>query len=237
METIIIKGKTAATITLNKSNAYLRGQTEAVINIENDEQKREIENLEEKGFVTILKDTTEVTTISQPKSEDKQKIKRIEENKEVQIPKIPKKRGRPKTKIAKTEQQRVLEAEAENQKMGNKVTINLRGDLVETNMVKNYTGNNEESEITQDSIDAMKKLEEEEQKSKKQEKQQKKAKKIDRKKDENTAIIHTGKGYKKVETPNSILPGQETVRNTDPFIDQKNDGKDDDKPGDAFIEV
>jgi hypothetical protein len=238
METIIIKGKTAATITLNQSKAYLRGQTEAVLNIENNEQRREIENLEEKGFITVLRGDVSVPIVSQPKVEDKQKIKHIEESEGSPTLTIPKKRGRPKNQIAKTEHQRVLEAEAENQKMGSKVTVNLRGDMVETTMVPNYTGNNEESEITQDSIDAMKKIEEEEIQSKKEEKKHRKVRKKNRKKDNNTAIIHTGKGYKKVETPNSILPGQEEVRNADPFIDTKfDDGNKDDKLGDAFIEV
>ena len=131
MKTIII-GKTDSTLTLNKCASYVRGKTETVVDVVNDDQRRELAVLERHGLIVVINE---------------------DDANEVQI-KAPAKQM--------SEGERVARAEAETQKMGSKAFIATGDGVKERRMTYSSVDQINESESTRASIEAMKEIEEEE---------------------------------------------------------------------------
>lgn len=67
MKTSVI-GKTDATLTLNKCKTYIRGRSEAIIDVVNDEQKTELAVLERQGLVVVIGEDELDPQIEAPKT-------------------------------------------------------------------------------------------------------------------------------------------------------------------------
>lgn len=185
---VSVIGKTDATITLNKCATYVRGRVEAIVDVTNDDQRRELSGLERAGFIVVIDkdEQDEILELKPPRREP-------------------------------TEQERAIRSEAETQRMGSRVVIGTGNGTVESRMVRMAT-DGQESPATKESVEALKKLEEEEKgddlvvnESKLDDSQQ-----MGRK-----AVVSNGGEAGKVDLVNSVLPGHKSIKNSDPFIDRK----------------
>lgn len=239
---VIIVGKTDCILNLNKIGVPVRGKEQAVVEVDTEEKKNEILVLKKAGYLDILEIESPIVAPPDPISDDKQT--KTEEKEETsptptETKEIKKRKGgRPKgakNKKTQSEQQRVNEAEAKTQEMGSRVVIGTGNGNVESKMKRSYEGQIEESEATKESIKAMEEIIKEEDEGKK---------KIDAKVDESKldpseqmgrqAIFIQEGEQKKSTLSKSIIPGQENIREVDPFIDNKSDDKDPAK--NAFID-
>ena len=180
---IVVIGKTGSVINLNKIGVPVRGLETAILNVDTPEKQRELDILIDAGLLEIIKqDNTLVAAPTKNISEvileeETQKLgKAIEETKkEPVIEKVEKKKGgRPKgaknkddKKIekpkAKTEKQKIAEAESLTQKMGSRAVVGTGNGVKEGRMTNSAIGQLEIPDpIVKESIDALKQLEEEE---------------------------------------------------------------------------
>lgn len=133
----------------------------------------------------------------------------------------------------KTEQERVVEAEAKTQKMGARVVISTGNGSVESKMRRTFEGEIPETETTKESINALEKIEKEEVEDKKQGSIKVDESNLDPSEQmgRQAVVVQEGKQNKK-ELSNSIIPGQKEIRDNINFIDENKK----DKANDAFID-
>jgi len=143
----------------------------------------------------------------------------------VEAPKAKNKGGRPKgsknKKGTKSDQQRVIEAEAKTQQMGGRVVIATVDGLKEGRMTRSVIDDLPESDRTRASLEAMEKLQREEEEE---------ISLPDTLLDENTlppneqmgrkATISTPQGDMKIDLVNSVVPESKQSREANPFIDR-----------------
>jgi len=234
-----IIGKTEAILSLNALGIQIQGRVIAKdIEINTKAEKAEIEGLEKSGFIKIIYETKDIPVTEEARGANDSKTKENdtgdgdgEKDSEKPIKKIP----TPENIEPKSEQQRVLEAEAKTQKEGSRVIISVGEGTIETKMIKSFAGEAPESEATKASIKAMDKLE----------KKEKEEEEEDAAADENppvneedlppeeqmgrvATIIDEGSD-KKVDMVNTAIPGAAEAKDGDPFIDKADPDTKDEK--------
>lgn len=244
MKKIHVIGKTDVIINLNKIGVPIRGKSNAVLNVSNQEQENELMGLVRAGLLEIIEDqqsipkVTSIQTLSVNEKTDK-KPTNIEEKFK---PSVEKKKGRPKgsknksnkqnnTKksFAEEERERVERAEAETQKMGSRVVIGTSDGPKEGKMRRSFVNEIADSEKTRESIEAMEKLEKEEKEEINlpdtpiDEGKLDASEQMGRK-----AVVITEDGINKVNLVNSVLPEADSIKKSDPFIDREDKAKDED---------
>jgi len=225
-----IQGLTEATITFNALGLILRGQEKAGVEVENADQRREISELVDAGVITLLNVETpepaeppKKRRPGRPKgSENKPKpITRAEESKpEAQAP-IPKDDGSDQVSVD------------EQNEGDSKVTIATPSGVITAKSKHSFVGELGESEATQASLEAMKKMEaeekgevypEEEVASPKPEGELSPNEQMGRK-----AFVGTGDKTSEVNMTNSIVPESELTKGAK-FIDPESPGNESDTP-------
>lgn len=241
---VTIVGKTDVVLSLNEIGIQIRGRQVAHnVELDTKEKENEIKGLERSGLIEIIdgetsnretKKPSSVTVLSQPvRAGDEdgtdditEEEKEGEKDKEEEKPKKKAKRvPKPEIQEPKSEQQEALDAEAETQKEGSRVIISTGDQIVESKMVKNATGEMQESKATKASIEAMDKLEKEEageevddvdEISPINEEDLPPEEQMGR----GATIIDEG-AEKKVDMVNSAVPGSEGIKEREFFIDKK----------------
>lgn len=219
---VIVVGKTDVVINLNKTGIPIRGKVQAILNVNNEEQRREVRGLINDGLIEVLSsedDSIKVVNVkvSAPKEE---------ESKPYSQKMIKGKVGRPKGSKNKnqepTEQQRVSAAEARTKEMGSRVVIGTRDGAKESRMYRSAIEDMPDSEKTRESIDAMKKLEKEEKEDISLPDTYADESKLDASEQMGrNAVVATESGVKQKGMVRSILPEAEAVKKVDPFIDRQ----------------
>jgi len=253
MKRIVVVGKTEAIINLNKIGIPIRGMTRAVLNIETEEQEKEMEALVRAGLLEKVDDTkTSISEQTNFKTQNETKDGDKEDSNADKGPIKKKKSGRPKGSKNRSnnpmaeERKRVSDAEAQTQKMGSRVVIATLDGVKEGHMTRSAIDDMAESDKTQASLDAMEKLQKEEDEEINlpdtpiNEDVLDASEQMGRK-----AVIATHSGTDAVNMVNSILPEADVSKKIDPFIDRKNqepkpeDAKKDSKDDkfDSFIEL
>ena len=229
MKQLVVVGVTESVIALNKIGTYLRGKNPTIINIDTPEKEVELNGLIRMGLVKIENDGVKEEIIKEAIEESIITVNTNEIKDEVR------KRGRPKgTKKIKTASERIDEAEAKTQKTGSRVVVGTGNGNREGKM--RYSAidvdNEVENERTKASIDAKKKLDIEDAIAK--EKVIIDESKLDpSEQNGRKATVSTEGKEKSVNMVNNAIPGSKEIKDSDPFIDNKND----DEFDDAFIKL
>ena len=147
-----IIGKTDVVLSLNATGIQIRGKQIAnSVDLDTDVKVEEVRYLEKRGFIQVIEAEAEVSGNT---LKDISKDSKIKRSKGTRLPK------------QKTEQEMVMDAEAETQKEESRVIISIGDGVVESKMTKNAAGELAESEATKASLEAMAKLKEEEEEEK-----------------------------------------------------------------------
>jgi len=193
MKTIVI-GKTDSTLTLNKCKTYIRGKVEAVIDITNDDQRRELAELENANLICVIDN---------------------EDNIEIKAP----------ATRQPTEQERITRAEAKTQEMGSRVVISNGNGTAEGKMRRSAIGDICDSDRTNASVEALKKIEEEEKDGEIADDLVINESKLDPSEQMGRkAVVSTGDSYQSVKMVNKLMGEVEAVKR-DPFIDKKDNAE------------
>ncbi len=221
---LTVIGKTDSIINLNKIGVPIRGKEIAVLNIENEEQQREINGIINMGLVEVVVEKlytppamTEPIILTSDSNQTNQKNKRGR-------PKGSKNGEKNESKESR-DQRRIIAAEAKTQEMGSRVIIAGRnGEPVETKMRHSVINDITDSEKAAESIRAMEKIEREERgeieegtvPATPKNETLPPSEQMGRK-----AVVSTEGGEQKVELANSVLPESKKIKDADPFIDKK----------------
>jgi hypothetical protein len=240
---VTIIGKTDVVLSLNETGIQIQGKQAAQnVDIDTPDKEREIQALMDSGLIEVVSrnevvdedNTGEIENTEENienQSEDGSKDNSGEdtdeplEDKDTK-PKTSKKVPKPEIPETKSEQEKVVEAEAETQKENSRVIISTGDETVETTMTKNAAGEISESEATKASLEAMEKLEKEEDEDNEDNDTDEKpiVNEEDLPPEEQMgrgAVIMEEGAEKKVDMVNSAVPGQEEARDRDSFIDRQ----------------
>jgi hypothetical protein len=184
----VIRGKTASVITLNKTGITIRGKEDALVDIDTSEKRNEVMGLANAGFIEI---------ISSNDFSDEVMSK------------------------GKSEEQRIKEAQDKTEQDGGRVVIGTGNGTYESKMVKNAIDrflDDDESDRTKASIDALKKMELEEAGKDAEETVVDESKLPPQEQMGRQATVSTGDKETKEDMVNSVLT---TNKDRDPFIDRE----------------
>lgn len=257
-KTIIVRGRTNAVIALNKIGVPIRGTSQAVLKIENEEHQKEINGLVAARLIDIIVDDIRAVPIPIPQpnvqqinfestiDKDQKVEEKNEEKKEEKKATKKNKGGRPKKNKPLSENERVRQAEERTQKLEGRVVIGTGNGNVESKMKRSAINDIIETDKIKASLEAMKQIEDDE----KEETEPAddlvnflENKNLDA--SEQTggkATISTESGEKQESMVNNITPGSDEIKKADPFVDKKDKetGKKtdtDDDFGEAFVEI
>jgi hypothetical protein len=253
---VCLRGLTKSIISFNAFKIFLHGEESTVIDVQTDAQRKEIDELVFNKLIQITdgqdakvnplaeenvdEPTDSVDETIEDDVSDKSEVKKTKgENKGGNKKKT--KIGRPKgskNKINKLKIRPTDTSDKENE-MGSTVILATSAGPVKGKMVKTAIKDLPESEQTQASLDAMKKLEEEEAEESSKDKEVIDEAKLDpSERMGNKAVIATDGDSKSIEMVNSVLPESSAIKNRDPFINKTKATDDSDGPDDldAFLD-
>ena len=232
---VIVKGTTGAVLTLNLCGVFIHGPVKAIIDIDNEAKKKEIQGLIRHGLIQVLevekkKGEAELSSgLMPPKPKNVPKKKRESKNKDDEIDEI--------IPEAKTEQERAFQAEAKTDKMGSRVVVATPSGIAEGKMKQTFVPDMPEPKRAEASIRAMEKLEEEEAEEAlaftNSEDVIKEGGLDPSEQMGRTAVVSGQKGEQRVQLQNSIISGDKKNKKHDPFLDREENAEREDKLANA----